>query len=487
VAPDSGIRTPLAAALAWAALFALAYPRTFAIIDESTYLSTAYVYRAGTIFLDVAGVDSVSRVPVGGHEVSKFAPLWPLLLTPLTALGWRATFAANPILHLVGFVVFVRMLRSAKLPSWGALLYLAHPTLVYYSRTLMSDVAAGVLFLLAWRAWRRETPGGALRAGLWLGASCLVRYTNVVLAALFVAAAVGEQARGRSTAGRTRALLGGLVPGALLLAIYDQVAFGKWWRGSDGYRDDRSDLGMQGQFGWDEVGAGALHYGTALLVVFPLMLLGVFLYRGRDRFLVRTVALGFTLFFCFYYYRDQAEGWLRTAVVGMRFLVPVLPLFLFAYVEMLGRWTARAPARLAQGIVAALALVGCAAVHLKHDARLQRVDAQRRLLYSVTTDGAVILCDTEARKRIHSVWGERRAVRVEFRNRWAFPEPLDAQRRPTFVAVAGSGLESPEPLRRFLEEAGARLLPRADGRDGVAVWSIPSAGAGSPPPGAGET
>ncbi|MGQ0721435.1 MAG: hypothetical protein ACT4PE_07675 [Candidatus Eiseniibacteriota bacterium] len=484
----SGVRLEMAAAVVWAVLFVLAWPRTFAVIDESTYLSTAFVYRAGTIYSDVAGVDPISRVESpGGHEVSKFAPLWPLLLAPLAAPEWRATFAANALLHLVGFLVFARILREAKLPAWGSLLYLAHPTLVYYARTLMSDVAAGVLFLLAWAAWRRDTRRGALLAGAWLGASCLVRTTHVVLAALFVLAAALECARRRVPAGRLATLLAGLVPGGVALAVYQHVAFGRWWRGTSGYRDDRADIGMEGQFGLHELVPGAVHYGSALLAVFPLMLLGVLFYRGRDRWFVRTVTLGTTLFFCLYYYRDTAGGWPASAVVGLRFLVPVLPMFLLAYVEMLDRWTRRVPVRLLAGGVGAVALAACAVVHAGHDALLRGVDAEVRLLHAVTPEGAVILCDTEARKRIHAVWGERTPVRVEFRNRWSFPERLDPD-RAAFLAVAGSSLRCrPEPLVRFLEASGARLLPDADGSAGVAVWSLPAAPARQPPPPSGRT
>ncbi|MBZ0268012.1 hypothetical protein K8I85_07640, partial [bacterium] len=137
------------------ALYALWYPRTFAIIDESTYLSTAYAYRAGTLFHDEAGLSSIASDTIEGHRVSKFAPLVPLLYAPFTWISWRAPFVVNFALHLLGFALFVGLVRRARLPDWVALLYLFHPTLLFYARTLMSDVAAGVFVLAAYAALGR--------------------------------------------------------------------------------------------------------------------------------------------------------------------------------------------------------------------------------------------------------------------------------------------------------------------------------------------
>jgi hypothetical protein len=470
-------RPELLAAIVAALLYLIWYPPTFGIIDESTYLSTAYVYRAGTIHADVAGVASIGGVESGGHTVAKFAPLWPLVLAPFTAAGWRGAFAANLLLYLAGFVLFARLVRGAGLPRWTALLYLAHPTLLVYARTLMSDVAAGVPVLAAWLLWRRGGRGAAAGAGFLLGVSVLVRYTNVILVVLFVIAAGVDAARHAAGARRRIGplLLGGTPP-AIVLAVYDQIAFGTWWRGSAGYRDDRAGIGMSGQFGWQVLGSGLEHYVTALLVVLPLLLLGVLLYRGRDRVMLRIVTLGFTLFFCFYYYRDRGEGFLATAVVGQRFLIPVLPLYLLAYAEVLDRAVraARVPGRWVGAGVAAAALAVTVAVHVRHDAALRAVDARRRALYAATEDGAVVLCDTEARKLLHDVWGARTPVRVEFRGRWEIPAPAaSGAGAPVFLALGDDG-EPPPELKEML--ATRRAVPVPVSAPDLRVWSLPGPG-----------
>jgi hypothetical protein len=471
----AGRRPEWIAAAAYAVLFVLTWPPTFAIIDESAYLSSAYTFRAGTVFQDVAGVDSVSRVAADGHEVGKFAPLWPAVLAIFTLPGWSAAFAAGLALHLAGFLVFAALVRRAGAPAWTSLLYLAHPTLVYYSRTMMSDTAAGVAVLLAWSAWRGEGRIAPVRAGLWLGVSCLVRYTNAVLAAIFTAAAVADDLRRRGDRpARSPGLLLGLLPPATALAAYNHVAFGKWWRGAAGYTDDRHGLGMAGQFGWDHVGSGLAHYGAALLALWPLMPLALLALRGRDAFVQRAVALGFTLFFCFYYWRDDAAGLLPTWVVGLRFLAPVLPLYLLAYAEALGRWApSGARGRRAGALAAAVAVAAAVTVSVRHHGALQERAAERDVLYGVTAAGDRILCDTGARKLLHPAWGDRRAERVEYRGRWELPPAAGVS--GAYVAMAGRGrdAEAVAPLREWLASARARELPSTGSARRLRVWRVP--------------
>lgn len=135
----------LAAAVLYCGLYLYSYPTTFAIWDESSYLSTAYVYRQATIYGDVAGVSCLSSVQSGSHLVCKHGPLNALVLMPFTFFGWRATFIPVLLLHLCGYFAFAWLVRRERLPVWTSLLYLFHPTLLYYSRTLMSDTLAGVL------------------------------------------------------------------------------------------------------------------------------------------------------------------------------------------------------------------------------------------------------------------------------------------------------------------------------------------------------
>ncbi len=467
------------AALVAVGLFLLWYPPTLSIIDESTYLATAYVYRAGTIHSDVAGIDAISRVRTGGHEVSKFAPLWPAVLAIFTIPGWRWAFVANLVLHLAGFALFARLVRRAGLPAWTSLLYLGHPTLLVYSRTLMSDTAAGVLFLAAWSSWRAGGRTSSILAGVWAGLSCAVRYTNAVLVVLFVAAAAWDELRRPPPRGRGAAwMLAGLAPGIAALAVYNRIAFGTWWRGAAGYLDARAGTDLSSQFGWRFLPETLPVYLPALLLVYPLMLAAPFLYRGPDRGVLRAAALGFTGFFCFYYYVDREGGFVETAVTSLRFLIPVLPLYLLAYAEVLGRGLGRWRASpVAAAGCAALVLAGAVGLHARHDARLREWDADRKRLEQATTEGATIVCDTAARKLMHHAWAERRPVRVEFGGHWEIP-PRDSLPDELYVAMAGRGAREPMPAELGAWLAGNRARPAGTPSARLRMWRVPhSAGA----------
>jgi hypothetical protein len=123
------------------------------------------------------------------------------------------------------------------------------------------------------------------------------------------------------------------------------------------------------------------------------------------------------------------------------------------------------------GLAAAAAAV---TVSVRHDDVLEQRAAERDRLHSLTAPGDRVLCDTGARKLLHSAWGDRRAERVEFRGRWELPDAGAAE--GAFVAMAGRGRDPdavPE-LRAWLKATGARELPAAEGDARLRVWRVPA-------------
>ena len=131
-------------------LWFIFYPPIYAIHDEAAYMAQAYVMQECTIFGDVAGIPVVSSIKTPtGHLVTKYAPGVSFLLIPFTFLGWKSIFLMPLILHIVGFIIFIKILRIYNISTYFSLFYLIYPASVLYSRTIMADVHSAVFFIIA--------------------------------------------------------------------------------------------------------------------------------------------------------------------------------------------------------------------------------------------------------------------------------------------------------------------------------------------------
>ncbi len=167
----------------YVAVYAAWYPRTFSILDEQAYLSFAVALTKGTVFADVAGVDSVRTMSVGEHSAPMIGLGTSLLFAPVVNWNWRASFAIILATHLIGWLACAGALRKVELPVWYSVLYLLHPVAALYSRTVMSDVPTMSLMMLG--LWMYLGPGSRpFLAGFFWGLMPHFRFAQVVTLAV---------------------------------------------------------------------------------------------------------------------------------------------------------------------------------------------------------------------------------------------------------------------------------------------------------------
>ncbi len=389
-----------AAALMYAAVYLVFLPQIYTTMDESAYMSMAYTLRQGTVYPDAAGIQAVSSFPVQGHMVSKYPLGMPLLLAAASLLGWQAVLVTNLAVHLASFFVLARLLRVLQVPSGFALLYLFHPTAVIYSRTVMADTLSGLLILLAFSAYlsRRDT-----LCGVVIGLSVLVRTANILVLPVFLAAFLflKPEARAdnlRSAGTRSVRLLLGALPFLLVAGYYMLViAEGKM-------------AGHTGTFSPSYFPQMFPAYVASLMVVYPGMLLAPALYRGPGRGVLACLAYGFVLLYSFWYYRDQGSSAAETLIVGQRYFLAVLPLFIAAYSVVLWKymrsWSRRAQIALSLGSVVLLFLM-TVAIHFRHGRYLADLAQVRNTLVQIVAPDDLLVCNTPIAKLFHPGWGAR--------------------------------------------------------------------------------
>jgi 4-amino-4-deoxy-L-arabinose transferase-like glycosyltransferase len=440
--PRSGRTTRLL--LAGAALYVLTflalYPRTTAIVDEDAYLTEAFLFRTGRLSYEGSPIPAPHMtVRSDGRLTSKYPPGTSLFLLPFTLFGWRGVFVSGLLLALAGTALFSLILKrlAPELdPAW-ALLYLFYPSVVLFSRTVMSDLLAATLVLAAFYCLLRRK-GWPLASGLILGLACLVRYSNAIFVPVFLLLAL------RPAGSRPRSallLLGGFAPLAGVTAAYNAYAYGSPFS---------FPFYLTGQFSPAFLLHNALYYGAALMILYPLMLaapLGAG--RGR-RLLLGLPAYAVLGLYCFFSYTYDVRNLPARLTIGLRYLLPGVPFFILAFVLAADRLLGRLRAGwLKYAAVGGMALLSVA-IQVRHDRFLGVQAGYQRLLLDNVPKSALLLCDAGVSELVGYAWGWR-----DYRHIAEFnvPIPLDSVLngdRPLYAGLTEKpGSDNPVVLTVF--------------------------------------
>ncbi len=406
----------LAGLVAYAVTYIAFYPPAFAIIDEDAYLSQALLFRSGQLTYDVAAdLAPHQSAGAGGRLSSKYPPGNSLFLLPFVLPGWRFAFVSGLVLALVGTLLFgltLRRLAPGADPAW-ALAWLCYPAVVVYSRTVMSDLLCATLTLAAFYCLLRSGRW-LLWAGLALGWSVLVRYSNAVLLPVFLALALAEKGQGTGDAGRgsepstqhpvPRAqsfalLLSGFAPFAALALAYNRACYG----GAFAF-----PMHLTTVFSASFVPGNIVMYGSSLLAVYPLMLAGPLLAGRRLAFWLGLPAATLLVFYCFVPHPNPGLDFAGRSITGLRYLLPAVPFLLLGWCCAADRVTR--PLVFSGTLRAALAILlvaGGLFLQVRHQRLLREQDTCRQALLSAVPPGAYLLCNVGAAELLSPAWGTR--------------------------------------------------------------------------------
>ena len=445
----------------FSAIFFAFYPPFPGIEDEVGFINQTLIWSKGSLNAEGAGYsDLADFFPLDGKHVPARHPGRSLVALPFFYFGGvQGAFASGLVLHLIATLiaafVFVRLGRS---PLWATLL-LVHPTLALYSRTIMADSTAGTGLLLALLALTSRAPWAGFAAGASIGLAAAMRYHSA-LAVPFVALAF-LLPKGRPHAWRDAILcvIGAGASGSLI-ALYNLTVYGTL---------TEPFTGKRGFFSFEFLVPHLIYYGSALMVVWPCMLIAPLVDKSPVRWAVRGLCALYLGFLTLYYFHDKGANWLETAIVGQRLLQVALPVWIVSYGGMLDDWVA-APIRRLLSPVAWKVLVAVACVcslmpieyaFSKHQQHLQTLSDARDAVVANIPEGSLILFERGSTKlvgvptespiyRIRPLTYELKPIDP--------PGQLEAdlakESRPWFVALLGKGPKgaSSDFVRDFLKE-----------------------------------
>ena len=328
-----------------AALLALFYPKTTIIADEMHYLSGSQYFLSGKAFdrSSEAWFWKQTRRK-DGESVERTlwaaSPTFSVLLIPFVAAGWHSAFVLGTVAQVLAFGGMIYVLRRRGLDPLWATLYLLHPTLVLYSRTVMADVPSSALVVLVLVLLHRERPAYFL-AGLVMGFMMMLKMSNLPVVAVFALVTFARDMTWRwskeadgSGGIRLRWLAMGLgmLPAIVGLALINAHFFNSPF--GNGYREEVAGFSSAHYL------ERLLYYAGMLMLFYPLMLAAPVFLRGRYRWEMRLSCLGVLLFFSACVWVEPGNSLLEAAIRALRYQTTALPFYIVAYAAMIP-WLAK--------------------------------------------------------------------------------------------------------------------------------------------------
>jgi hypothetical protein len=356
----------------------LFYPKFYGIYDEDIYLTTTYALQNGSFFYEKAEVSAPLLGTVKGDNgtFSIYPPGNSVLLLPFTLIHWRLGFLKNIFLYIGSFLLFVFILRKLNVDTVYSLIFLFHPTLVLFSRTLMSDIPS-MFFLLLGIFFMLDRKNVA--AGFSLGFLFSLRYPNLII----IVGIVGFLLF-RKEYRRVLFLLPGIALFSSVLLIYLMHTYG--------FILGPFTVSGAGAFSIQYFICNLPYYLLSLNVLYPFMLIVAIFFGIKNKKLsifVITASI-VIIFYSFYYYIDGGNSVMEKLIKGQRFMIPIIPLLLIPYLDCLQN--KRFTKKVFVFVIPLLFVLNCT-VQYKHQQFVRKEKQLSEILMEKSKDMDIILCN----------------------------------------------------------------------------------------------
>jgi 4-amino-4-deoxy-L-arabinose transferase-like glycosyltransferase len=415
-----------------------------------------------------------------GDFISRYPPGFPLVVGLVyESLGWQASTLINPILGLftlLGVYALGARLASPALGLFATALVALNPGFTSHALTDIAHMP--VAFLLVWGFWFLVRWSGSHRlrdialAGLLLGFIPTTRYPDAIVA-LGVGTFILWHWRRVPRFGLHLAVSVGaaLIPIVPML-IRNHLVLGSFWK--TGYALTNEQTGFTfGYFTSHAVGYLKLLQNNGLGMALALGLIGMvmLLASGRTRAVGMLLALAgipFVMLYMAYYW---APGIANGGSAPMRFLVPVVPLFVVASAFALSQMSASVPR--AARVAIPILIVSLHALLFGADMvnELRRINQNKVPLAMITES---LIGQTEPGDVIIS--NNQLHQHLEFLQRWKLAESSIVSGRNAGSRGAARDPDDPAPMQQAKNDFRRSLYPDADlaptkFRDDVMTWA----------------
>ncbi len=298
----------------WVILFFISYlifyPENWMITDAYNYVNRGIAFSEGQsnwVITDFLTEESINLIPAPYNTGTSF-----FFAIFMTLLSKKALFLV-PLFQVVLSVYLLSVTIKKNNQSQSALALLGLSlALMFFSRSAMSCMPSFLLIsitcYLFFRSeihWKSAFGLGFLAAfGFWF------RESNVFLIAPFVLYCLYENVK------LLPSILLGFILGLGPKIIADLLVYDTWWFSS-----------ASSGFSIYSIIDHLPEYGIILIVLIPLSILFIGLYKGKGDRTIKVGSLAFILLYLVYNYTAvEFSGLLKGSFLTSRFMIPLLPI-----------------------------------------------------------------------------------------------------------------------------------------------------------------
>lgn len=445
-----------------AILFIIFYPLFIGTNDEHCYLRNAYnIPRDGIIYEDYA--EGLKSVDYGNGYTTKCMLGTSFILIPITYLGWKAVFGFVFILFSISTYIFHKILKKLDINPIFTILYALFPAFIYLQRTIFTETFTILITLLGVYFFiKSKSLKDILISGFFFGLAIFIRYTQIIFVVFFGLYLVYELFDKYKTSKKfpsiefKRIILFVLpmipfVP--VILYINNALWGGPFENGYDFEESSYEEALKLSVFPFMFI-----RYFLVLNSIYPLMWLTSVFGKVKYKFLFLASTNGLIFFYCLYKLYPW-EGRPLDLILGIRYLLPVIPILLILYSSFIQRFLTTKYKTLVQAYILTMifaSLFTAIFVHFKH--QFEYLKPRNEILSEMKSnipDGSFIIGEYDDFVFLMEMYNDKYYEDVGNIDRLEDSKSKIIFEKEVFIAVIKEPNKSGRPsteMNKFLEE-----------------------------------
>jgi len=306
--------------------YLLFYPIKYVNVDEHDYILNSRNIIEGTLHMDC----NKEGYSVSDFCVSKYNIGTSVFLVPSMLISENLTFLTTFIFFFLSIVIFDKLLQIYGIKKIYLFYFAFFPAFIYFIRTVFSEPYSLFLLLLSvylLESYSKNNKNSYLvLLGITLSTLAFVRYSLIPVDIVFVLYLLLKFKK------KALVTIASALPFIIAFLVFNNYMYGNPLR--SGYYYSKEEI----SFSLTIFLIVLPKYLISLNVIYPFMLIGAFF----SKISIKKLILSSTILLLLYYSLTGLnayvfEGRILDLILGVRFYIPIIPLIMLLYFEVIQR------------------------------------------------------------------------------------------------------------------------------------------------------